>query len=116
MRRLAAILLALAALAGCGDEEQPAAPASPDDPVASGPVDPAAPAVPAAPARTCKRLGARLVGMELPAAHKRAARKRCALRVAIQDGTPQALTEDFSPARINVRVRRGVVTGVEFMG
>jgi hypothetical protein len=110
MRRRVLIVVAAAALAGCGDEERPA---GPDDPVVSETVAPGAPA--AAP-KTCKRLSRRLVGMELPAAHKRAARKRCALRVAVQDGEPQALTEDYSPARINVRVRRGVVTGIEFMG
>jgi hypothetical protein len=115
MRRLVVIALAAVALAGCGEDERRAATGSPDDPVSSAP-DPAAPAAPAASPKTCKRLSRRLVGMGLPAAHKRAAQKRCAVRVAVQDGEPQALTEDFSPSRINVRVRRGVVTGVEFMG
>jgi hypothetical protein len=36
--------------------------------------------------------------------------------VAVLDGESQALTEDFQPARINVRVEDGVVTGLEFMG
>jgi hypothetical protein len=34
----------------------------------------------------------------------------------VLDGEPQMLTEDFSPGRINVRVRDDVVTGVAFMG
>ncbi len=113
MRRLAA-LLAVAALAGCGgDEERPAAPAGPDEPVAS---EPGAPAAPAAPPKECKRLGARLVGVPMPAASERAERRGCPLRVAVLDGEPQALTEDFSPSRINVRVRDGIVRRVEFMG
>jgi hypothetical protein len=32
------------------------------------------------------------------------------------DGEPQVLTEDFQPARINVRVRDNAVARVEFMG
>jgi hypothetical protein len=116
MRAATLALLTALALAGCGgDEERPAAP-RPDDPVASGPMDPVAPAEPPASDRACKRLGTRLIGMELPAATARAERRRCTLRVAVLDGEPQILTEDYSPARINVRVADGVVAGVEFMG
>jgi hypothetical protein len=114
MRRLA-VMLAVAAFAGCGsDDEQPAA--GPDTPVSSGSVEPNAPAAPAASPRTCKRLGRKLVGASLRTATARAERRGCALRVAVLDGEPQVLTEDFSPTRINVRVRAGVVAGVEFMG
>lgn len=116
MRRLA-VLLAVAAFAGCGgDEERPAASAGPDEPGASTPSDPSAPAAPAAPAKACKRLGRRLVGLAMPAASARAERRGCPLRVAVLDGEPQALTEDYAPARINVRVRADVVRRVEFMG
>ncbi len=111
MRRAAVVLLAVAALAGCGDEARPAA--SPDTPVSSAP---GGPIEPATPPRACKRLGRRLVGASLPSATARAERRGCALRVAVLDGEPQVLTEDFSPARINVRVRDDVVTGVAFMG
>ena len=110
-------LLAAVALAGCGDGEQPAAAPDPDRPVSPQDADPAAPgAEPPASAKACARLGRRLVGEALPDATARAAQRRCPLRVAIRAGVRQALTEDFSPSRINVRVEEGVVTGVEFMG
>jgi hypothetical protein len=115
MRRLA-LLLATAAIAGCGDDPERPAAASPDDPVSSGPIAPDQPAAPAGSKRTCTRLGPRLVGTRMAAAKARAERRGCALRVAVLDGEPQALTEDFSPARINVRVRDDVITRVEFMG
>jgi hypothetical protein len=116
MRRVV-LLLALAALAGCGgDEERPAATPAPDDPVASGPIDPDQPAAPAASERACTRLGKRLAGAEIDDAKARAGRRGCPLRVAVLDGEPQALTEDYSPARINVAVENGAVTRVEFMG
>ena len=110
-----AILLTLA-FAACGDDEQPASAApDPDTPVSSGDVEPGtAPALPPAPA--CKRLGDRLVDAQLPAAEARAEERGCSLRIAEIDGEPQALTEDYSPGRINVRVRDGVVTAVAFMG
>jgi hypothetical protein len=116
MRRLA-LLLALVAVAGCGgdDDERPAS-AAPDDPISSGPIDPDQPAAPAVSERACKRLGRRIVGAPLADATARAKARGCPLRVALLDGEPQALTEDFSPARINVRVEDDVVTGVEFMG
>jgi hypothetical protein len=115
--RWAAVLLALAALGGCGDDaEGPAATADPDQPVSSGQIPPDQPAGPVGSERVCTRLGRRLVGDRIAAATARAERRGCALRVAVLDGEPQALTEDFSPARINVRVRAGLVTRVEFMG
>jgi hypothetical protein len=114
--RLFAIACCLAlVVAGCGgDEEEPAAPA-PDQPVSS-PADPAPPAGDPTPPGACRRLGRRLVGETLRDAQQSARRRGCTLRVAVIDGEPQALTEDFQPARINVRVRDGVVAGVEFMG
>jgi hypothetical protein len=114
-RALIACCLTLAlAATGCGEEEREPA-ASPDDPVTS-PADPAPPAgAPPSPS-ACRRLGRRIVGAELEAAAQRAERRRCTLRVAVLDGESQALTEDFQPARINVRVDDDVVTGVEFMG
>ena len=117
MRRAATVVLAVAALAGCGDDaERPAAGSDPDTPVSSGELPPDQPAAPAGSERVCTRLGRRLVGDRITAASARAERRGCALRVAVLDGEPQALTEDFSPARINVRVRDGIVTRVEFMG
>ena len=90
--------------------------ADPDEPVSSGPIATDQPAAPVASERACTRLGRRLVGATVEAATARAERRGCPLRVAVLDGEPQALTEDFSPARINVRVRDGVITRVEFMG
>ena len=114
-RALIACCLGLAlAATGCGeDEREPAA--SPDDPVTS-PADPAPPAGTAPSPGACRRLGRRIVGAELEAAAQRAERRRCTLRVAVLDGESQALTEDFQPARINVKVDDGMVTGIEFMG
>jgi hypothetical protein len=117
-RALFACCLVLAATAaGCGaDEEEPAAPAGdPDQPISS-PADPAPPAGKPASPKACRRLGRRIVGEPLEAATARAERQRCTLRVAVLDSEDQMLTEDFQPARINVRVRDGVVTGLEFMG
>jgi hypothetical protein len=56
------------------------------------------------------------VGDPVEAATARAERRGCTLRVAVLDGEPQVLTEDFQPARINVRVVGGLVSAVEFMG
>ena len=108
------VVLALA-VAGCGEEEERQPATSPDDAVTS-PVDPAPPAGTPPSRGACRRLGRRTVGAGLEAATQRAERRRCPLRVAVLDGESQALTEDFQPARINVRVDDGVVTGVEFMG
>jgi hypothetical protein len=116
MRRFGVVLAAAAALAGCGDDERPAAPADPDAAVSSEPGASGPPAGPVGSPATCGRLGRRLVGTALSAASGRAERRGCPLRVAVLDGEPQALTEDYAPARINVRVRDGVVTRVEFMG
>jgi len=112
-RALIACCLALATT-GCGDEEREPA-ASPDDPV-SAPAEPGRPAATPPSPKGCRRLGRRIVGAPLEAAAERAGRRRCPLRVAVLDGESQALTEDFQPARINVRVKDGVVTRVEFMG
>jgi hypothetical protein len=106
------------AVAGCGGaEDEASAPAGdPDQPVSS-PADPAPPAA-GTPTSTkaCRRLGRRIVRDPVEHATERAERRGCVLRVAVLDGEAQILTEDFQPARINVRVRDGVVTGVEFMG
>jgi len=116
--RLASLACCLAlGLAGCGaDEELPAGSGGdPDQPISS-PADPAPPAGQPASRRACRRLGRRMVGDPLEQAADLADRRRCTLRVAVFDGQDQVLTEDFQPARINVRVDDGVVTGVEFMG
>jgi hypothetical protein len=115
-RALLACCLALAA-AGCGaNGEEPAAPTrDPDEPVSS-PADPTPPAGKPPSPKACRRLGRRIVGEPLEAATERAERRRCTLRVAVLDGEAQVLTEDFQPARINVRVRDGVVTRLDFMG
>jgi len=110
-----ALVLALACVA-CGEEQQAAAPAGPDQSVSAPAGQDAAPASEPASPRYCRRLGRRLVGARLVAAEARAAQRGCTLRVAVRDGRALALTEDFQPGRINVRVRSGAVAGVEFMG
>jgi hypothetical protein len=113
--RLVAIACCLVLAAGCGEDAEKPAATDHDQPVSS-PADPAAPAGDPASPRACRRLGGRLVGEALEDATARADGRGCTLRVAVLDGEPQALTEDFQPARINLRVRGGVVTAVEFMG
>jgi len=115
MRRALIACCLLLAAAGCGEDGEREPAASPDDPVTS-PADPSPPAGPPPSPTACRRLGRRIVGAELEAAAQRAERRSCTLRVAVLDGESQALTEDFQPARINVRVRDGVVTRLEFMG
>jgi hypothetical protein len=110
------LALALAA-AGCGadDEQSAGAGVDPDQPISS-PADPSPPAGEPTSPRKCRRLARGIVGDPLEQATERAERHRCTLRVAVLDGEGQVLTEDFQPARINVRVEDGVVPGLEFMG
>jgi len=118
MRRLVACLLLGLALAACGEEEEPAGTSSPDAPVSSADEPAASPAPAATPASgaACRRLAPRLVGEALAAAEAHATERGCSVRVALQDGRSLRLTEDYSPARINVRVEDGTITGVEFLG
>jgi hypothetical protein len=113
MRALAICCLALA-LAACGEQEPAATPAGPDQPVSQPQLAPSAPAGERASERACRRLGRR--GVRVRDAQARASRRGCTVRIAIEDGRHLALTEDYQPARINVRVQDGVVAGVEFMG
>jgi len=119
MRRsvLACCLVVTLASCGGGAEQEASAPAAdPDQPVAS-PADPAPPPSGApTPTRACRTLGRAIVGDPVDDATARAKRRGCTLRVAVLDGEGQILTEDFQPARINVRVDGGVVAAVEFMG
>jgi hypothetical protein len=103
------ILIAITVLlAACGEADEPTAAADRDRPV-QAPAEPSPPvASPAAP-RECKRVSRRLVGRRLRAARAVAERASCPLRVVIRDGRSLAVTEDFSPSRINVRTERGVV-------
>jgi hypothetical protein len=115
MRRVVLASCLALAIAGCGaDDEQPAA-TNPDQPVSSQ-ADPAPPAGEPTPPRACRRLGRQLVGEPVGDAAARAERRGCPFRIAFVDGEGQALTDDFQPARINVRVDDGAVSGVEFMG
>jgi hypothetical protein len=100
---------------GAGEEEATAPPADPDQPTSS-PADPAPPAGKPTPVKACRQLGRRIVGERIDDATGHAERRGCSLRVAVLDGKGQILTEDFQPARVNVRVEGGVVTGVAFMG
>jgi hypothetical protein len=112
------VLVLVPTAAACGDDERASAPGDPDRPV-SGPANAGGgdrTGVEPASERTCRRLARRLAGTGLEAARARASARGCTLRVAVRDGRGLALTEDYRPGRINVRVRDGVVTGVEFMG
>jgi hypothetical protein len=108
MRRLLWLLPLV--LAACGEAGEPVAVPSPEQPVQSRAEHPREPA--ARPPTSCRRVSRRLVGRQLPAAERIAAKARCPLRVVIQDGKSLPVTEDFSPDRINVRVDRGEVTEV----
>jgi hypothetical protein len=111
MRVVMCAIVVTFGLAACGEADEPAATADPDRPV-QAPAEPSAPATTPAPKADCKRLSRRLVGRRLPQAESMARKRRCPLRVAIKDGRNLALTEDFSPSRINVRVDDGVVTEI----
>lgn len=104
------LLVVLALLAGCGEEDDSAGPARPDTPVSSTPQpDPVAkPADPAA----CQRLSRRVEGWSLERARARAERVRCPLRVVKLDGEQLAVTDDYSESRINVVVDAGRITKV----
>ena len=115
--RLACCLALALTVAACGEDERAAAPGGPDRPVSQTPAPaPTADGPGPASERACRRLGRRLIGVAAPAAAARAAARGCTLRVAVRDGRRLALTEDFQPARINVRVRGGLIAGIEFMG
>ncbi len=115
--RLACCLALALTIPACGDDERAAAPGGPDQPVSNAQApDTGADGPGPASERACRRLGRRLVGVAAQDAAARAAARGCTLRVAVRDGRRLALTEDFQPARINVRVRGGLIAGVEFMG
>jgi hypothetical protein len=103
-------------VAGCGDDEEQPVADDPDQAVSSTPDPSPPPAGEPTPPAECKRLGRRLVGDPVEAAEARAERRGCVFRVAVIDGESQALTDDFQPGRINVRVVGGLVSAVEFMG
>jgi hypothetical protein len=115
-RALLACCLTLT-VAGCGaDAEQSASPTpDPDQPVSS-PADPAPPAGKPTLRSVCRRLGEHLVGGPVGDGMTSAELRGCVLRIAVLDGVRQALTADFDPSRINLRVEDGVVVHVEFMG
>ncbi|HEU4655878.1 MAG TPA: hypothetical protein VFR97_00050 [Capillimicrobium sp.] len=111
MRRgsVALVVLSVAALAACGAEEPRASTWAPDDPV-TAPAQPSAPV--AADPAACRRVSRRLPGLRVRRAEARAEQAGCAFRVVRRNGTDLPVTEDFSPSRINVAVRSGVVTRV----
>jgi hypothetical protein len=113
---LLAWCLAILVVAGCGDDEDRPVADDPDQAVSSTPDPSPPPAGEPTPPAECKRLGRRLVGDPVEAAEARAERRGCVFRVAVVDGEGQALTDDFQPGRINVRVVGGLVSAVEFMG
>jgi hypothetical protein len=57
-----------------------------------------------------------VIGDPIGDAEKAAARQGCQIRVAVIDGEPQALTEDFRPDRLNVAIEAGEVTEIISIG
>jgi hypothetical protein len=105
------VLLAALAAAACGSTAGGSA-ADPDRPVQAPAPHDVVGAVELTDPAVCRRLSRRLGGRRLVDAQSLAREARCALRVVSQDGQDLAVTEDFSPSRINVRVESGKVTGV----
>jgi hypothetical protein len=105
------LLVVLALLAGCGEDDDAASPARPDTPV-SAPAVPPDPAVQPADPAMCERLSRRLAGWSIERARARAERERCPLRVVKLDGEQLAVTDDYSESRINVVVDAGRITKV----
>lgn len=104
---LAALVLAIVVV-GCGDAEESGSGANPDQPVQAPARHDATPAPP----KDCKRVSRRVRGERLDAALTIARKAGCELRVVEQDGQALAVTDDFSPSRINVRVEDGQVVSV----
>lgn len=138
---LAAVLvagLALAPLAACGSSgSEPVAsgegpttttaadpdasqssPASPGDPTATtlDPSDPDATVDTEMPAEVTPEEAAVLVGLTEAEATAEAEARGWSLRVARLDGEDLALTEDYSPTRVNVAVEAGEVTEIVSIG
>jgi hypothetical protein len=112
MRTLVALAGLALLLAACGEADgQPPAPADPDEPV-SAPARTTEPVEPPDPA-ACERVAETLPGLTLADAERAARRERCAVRVIARDGEPLAVTDDYSEARINVRVEDGIVIDVD---
>jgi hypothetical protein len=98
-------------LAACGEAPPPGSGSEGDaDQVIGAPAQ-RSPARPQHPAR-CKRLAARLEGVDLATAQASARKAGCVLRVVARDGQELAVTEDLSASRINVRVEDGTITKV----
>lgn len=57
-----------------------------------------------------------VVGSTLARAKEAAAEEGCQIRVAVRDGEPLALTQDYRPDRVNVAVEDGEVTEIIDIG
>ena|SRR5947209_18356319 len=97
------VLVAAAAVAGCGHGRHSTAIA----PTRGIPC----------PAHTVARLDARrLIGLPEARASQVAAKSSCMIRVVERDGRQLTVTADYSNYRIDVAVRHGVIVGVPFIG
>ena len=118
LRTMCLAILAALAFAACGERRRPASAAPDRHAGLLRRVEPGT--APALPAPRTPASGSGTAWSAPGAAHRhRNARHSGA---AAPCGSPtwtasrRSLTEDFSPPRINVRVRDGVIAGVEFMG
>ena len=105
-----AVVLAITAPAGCGDDESETTSPSSTETTTSQPA-----LCPEAGGANALNIGT-LVGKAVDAASAAAEDHGCELRVVQEDGEDLAVTLDFNPDRINVAVEEGTITKIVSLG